>query len=292
MQKKLYASLLTASIVLIFFYITFKNKKTVEIYPSISSFHQVKSALSKLGPNDFVFFDVDDTLLTSYDYLPKRFAPPLHFQVLSLMRYPQLLFKQGYGEQVFSEFLLKAPRILTEKSIPQIIRQLRQQGVHVMIITGMETGSFGNIDSMPAWRRAMLDQMGISFSNEFENTTFTKFRSYRGNYPELYNGLICCNQQAKGDVVNAFFEKFNLKPSIAVLFDDSLEELKPFNDICLQKNITPLSFYYHGAKKIRCMPWSMRRALVQLHELVKHNRWISDREAEEKLQLNSFSFLQ
>jgi hypothetical protein len=290
MRKKLLITIATAYTIAVGSYFTFTQPKKTHPIPSINSFHDVQNILARLGPDDFVFFDVDDTLLTARDHLPKRFAPPLHFQILSLARYPQLL-KKGYGEQVFSDFLLQAPRMLTENSAPQIIRQLKQQGVRVLIITGMESGSFGNIESMPAWRRVMLDQMGISFNDEFKNVTFEGFPAYRGNYPVLYNGLICCNQQAKGDVIEAFFKHFNLKPSIAVLFDDSQEELPPFNKTCLQRNITPLCFHYKGAKKITVMPWSTRLTFVQLHELIKQKRWLSDLEAVAKLKSNFFSFL-
>ena len=279
---------LSAAVVLLFFamgYFAFKQPSNQELHlTSITSFHDVQNVLNRLGPDDIVFFDVDDTLLTENDYLPSPYVVQTLFKTLAVVRYPRLRQRE-YSEHVFSAMLQQAPRFLTEQSVTGIIHKLRQQGTRVMVITGMESGAFGDIASMSAWRSEMLEQFGVSLSREFVNTTFDTFPSYRGNYPCLYNGLICCNQRSKGEVIDAFLKHFNLKPAIMVHFDDIPEELVSSRAVCLKQGIAPLCFHYQGAAKIKHLPWSTRRAFAQLNKLLLDGRWISDEEAEAASQI-------
>lgn len=116
---------------------------------TISSLTQAFDIFSTLKHNDIVFFDVDDTLLSAHDLWAGQFNPPMLFKIAACIRYPRFLYDRTFGEKIFSKMMLHAPRILIEPATPKIIAKLRKQGVIVMVITAMETGSFGLIPSLP-----------------------------------------------------------------------------------------------------------------------------------------------
>lgn len=246
-------------------------------FTEISSFHAAEQSLALLQTGDIVFFDVDDTLISTADFLPRQFNAPFLFKAAAILRYPRLLYDPIFGENIFSKMLLKAPRILVEPSVINIITKLRAQGIIVMVITGMETGAFGLIPSMPAWRASMLEDLGVTLETQFEDTVFKKFPPYRGNYPVLYKGLLCCNQRPKGEIIAAFLEYAQLQPQQIVHFDDTAEELESTRESLKNTNIKVLGFHYTGTAQIKHECWSIWRGLKQLKHLIEFDTWIPDK---------------
>ncbi|MBS1988534.1 DUF2608 domain-containing protein [Candidatus Dependentiae bacterium] len=273
--------LLSFSIVtLVSIYIISRHDSTsseeVCLFPQIYSINEVQDQLNQADDSTFVFFDCDDTLISAQDYLPRHFVMPTLFRVLAALKHRRLIYDRAYGEKVFSLMLEKAPRFLIEPAVTKAINKLYKQGAHVLAITGMETGSFGNIKSMPEWRANMLKEFGVNLSNEFKDTTFDNLKPYRNNYPVLHSGLICCNQRFKSEVIMTFFDHFKLKPETIILFDDSHEELVSLQEECNKRSITALCYHYKAASQIKHQPWSTWQALKQLDYLLEHEQWISD----------------
>ncbi|MBM3887134.1 DUF2608 domain-containing protein [Candidatus Dependentiae bacterium] len=272
--------LLVAGLILLcpgFFYFS-RDNKTVEPckYPQIHTFAEARESLAMADELTFVFSDCDDTLISSSDYLPAKFSIPTSLTLLLLLKNPRLLWDKKYGESVYSMMLERAPKMLVDPEAAGFFKMLRQQGAHFLAITGMETGSFGLIQSMPAWRAGVLKNFGVPLHNGFENTVFDSLPSYRGNYPELFEGLICCNRMSKGMVIGAFLDCFKLKPMTVVLFDDSHEELESLEVECQKRGIEALCYHFKGASKIQYKPWSIWRAFRQIEHLMKHHEWLSD----------------
>ena len=65
---------------------------------------------------------------------------------------------------------------------------------------------------MPEWRASMLKNLGIEFNEALGNVPLTALQLYRGKNQCLYRGILCANQEAKGDVLGAFLDLYHLKP--------------------------------------------------------------------------------
>ncbi|QQR48952.1 DUF2608 domain-containing protein [bacterium] len=245
-------------------------------FPQVYSINDIQDELAQADSSTFVFFDCDDTLITASDFLPRTFVLPLPLKILTLIKHPSLFLDPKAGENLFSIMLEKAPRKLTEPALADVIKKLHTQGAHVLGITGMETGKFGVIESMPAWRATMLKDFGIVLSNEFENITFDQLPRYRNNAPVLYNGLICCNQQAKGTLIGAFLDHFKLRPSTIVLVDDSHEELVSLQEECTRRHIKAICYHYKATSHAQHKPFRLWHALKQIDHLFEHHAWLAD----------------
>jgi hypothetical protein len=251
-------------------------------FPTIDSFTQIQKTFDTLPSDAIVFFDIHETLITSPDYLPRHLKMPLLCKVLSTLKHPSFLYKKGYKEKLFSIILRQGNNVLTENLIPFLINNLKDRGITVIIITAMDSGSYGTIESMPGWRATMLKELGIIPSQHLANTTFIKLPIYRGNHPVFYNGILCCNQQPKGVVIEAFLKQFNLQPSTIMHLDDSLLELASSKILCERNGIYGKHYCYNGAKLVNPPAWSLRRTLKQIDHLVAFEEWISDSEANTK----------
>ena len=277
-MKKLLLSILMLGVFGICF-LYFNHQSSVEElskYPQVHMFNQTLESLALVDSSTIVFSDCDDTLISSPDYLPATFRIPMSLMILLCLKHPWMLWHKELCGELYSLMLEKAQKILVDPEAVQFFTQLRKQGVHFLGITGMETGSHGLIQNMPAWRVGVLKNFGIPLNNEFENIVFDSLPTYRGNYPELHDGLICCNQISKGKVIGAFLDHFKLKPNIIVLFDDSHDELESLEIECQKRGIKALCFHFKGASKIKYTPWNVWQALKQFEYLMEKRVWLSD----------------
>ena len=91
----------------------------------------------------------------------------------------------------------------------------------------------------------MLKDFGINLSGQFENQVFNSMPQYRGNYPLLYNGILCANQESKGKVLETFIYNNNLSPDQIFFIDDSLQNLKEVQKACKRMNIPCHLFHFN-----------------------------------------------
>lgn len=193
-----------------------------------------------------VLFDVDETLITLTDRLD--FSWPFRLQLL--WHFPQFINKQAW-EFVYSHLWQQAEFLLVEPIVAQFIQQLRSCGCIVLGLTSMESGSYGVIPNMPEWRYQTLAHFGIVFTQMFGDSIFINFSSYRNNYPVLYKGILCANQQPKGKVLKAFLQQYNIQPKKIIFFDDQIEALQSVGDVCVQLHIPYALYKYKGVKNIQ-----------------------------------------
>lgn len=221
-----------------------------------------------------IFFDVDDTLISSSDVFARGGHMPLLFKWRIWFTYPEIRERENW-ERLYSLVWTKAPRILIEPKSPQKIKELQERGHMVLGLTSIPTGSLGVIKDVPLWRFEMLKKMGILFSTDFPNHIFNQLPPHKNNYPKLYNGIICTNSVPKGKVVGAFLDTFKLNPAALVLFDDSSKNLRSLEDLCKTRNIPCLLFHYKGAQKLPGK-WNTKQALKQLDALIEKEEWVGD----------------
>jgi uncharacterized protein DUF2608 len=199
---------------------------------------------SLICPGTLVLFDIDETIIT----MPDRLDFTLPFRLQLLYRFPQFIYTSEW-EWVYSQLWQQAEFTLVEPVVVQLINELKSRGCIVLGLTSMESGAYGAIAHMPEWRFNTLADFGIEFSQQFGNYTFTNLASYRSNYPVLYKGILCANQQPKGDVLRAFLDQNGLKPDKIVFFEDSMTNLQSVGAMCDALDIPVEMYHYTGAEK-------------------------------------------
>jgi len=237
----------------------------------IHTYQEIAEPMKKWDKSTLIFFDIDDTLIHGPYLFPQNFFERLLFRVRLLWRYPWLA-KPARWEEYYSLMWAQAKRNLIEPEIAYEIQTLQNHGCMILGLTSMETGKYGIIDNMPEWRVNMLTELGIIFSNIFEHVEFTACKAYRSHYPELYKGILCCNQQPKAKVLAAFLNYFQLNPKKIVFFDDQIDEIKEVSVFCKKQKIPFEGYQYLGAEELN-NNWSMQKALSQLDMLVQYGRW-------------------
>ena len=176
---------------------------------------------------------------------------------------------------IYSLVWQQAPRVLIEPQVVRIIDNLKQQGVLVIGLTSMESGGYGVISSMPFWRADMLKDMGIVFSQQYPNQVYKQLPAYRDNYPILFEGILCCNQQPKGAVLAAFLDDNNLRPGHIIFFDDSMRNLQSVGKTCVEHNIPCTLFKYRGGERFS-NTLDTSSVIKQVKILINEHRWVSD----------------
>ncbi len=240
----------------------------------IQEISSIEEGIPSIPSNALILFDVDDTLISSPDVFARGNYFPWWFRLRLWIAHPQLCDTKTW-EDIYSLMLSQAPRILIEPTVPAMVQKLKDSGHFVFALTSMETGAFGVISDMPDWRFQMLEKMGIAFSHDFSDQMFDSLSSYRQNYPGLYRGILCANQQPKGAVLAAFLDTLQLHPGSIVFFDDSEGALRSVQDTCKARQIPCLLFHYTGARNLPGQ-WNTRKVLKQIDLLIQNRQWVSD----------------
>ncbi len=230
-----------AIVVSIMYLVMPRNKYPVQELSTFSEF----SMQSIASPETLVLFDVDEVIISSLE--TSQFS--LLFRARLLWNFPQF-FNHDTWECAHSWLWKNAQFSLIEPGVVPLIQQLKQQGCFVLGLTSMESGAYGVIPDMPMWRYEMLRGMGVAFTQEFGNYTFTRLPAYRDHYPVLYKGILCANQQSKGAVLQAFLEQFALRPQKLIFFDDSLDNLQSVGKVCEALGIPVALYHYKGAADV------------------------------------------
>lgn len=99
---------------------------------------------------------------------------------------------------------------------------------------------------------------------------------YRENYPALHQGLLCCNQRAKGEVILAFLNHARLNPGTLVHIDDSIEELASTELALNASTAKTICLHYKKADEIKHPHWNIWAGLRQLKALINNQGWVAD----------------
>lgn len=242
----------------------------------VKIFNEIESHFKNIKKNTLVVFDVDDVLITSPDIFARGNHFPWQFRIKLFFKYPSLLFSENW-EYIYSLLWKEAPRYLLDPKIPQIISSLKNKHIPVVLLTSMESESYGVIKNFPEWRYKMLKNFGIDLKGQFSNKIFKSFPKYRGNYPVLYNGILCANQQNKGAVLNEFLKFNKINPTHIIFIDDGVKNLNDVGNSCLKNNINYTLINYIGANSLSSS-FDIDKALQQIDHLFKTKTWKSDYE--------------
>ena len=186
----------------------------------ISSIKQAQKELDQADANTLVIFDVDDTLTYNVNV---PFQPWFHKTEVGQKFFAQIKKHiQSQKDPVAYEKLIRGTRMLKftdqpiEIEIVQIIKKLQARGVNVIALTHMNTGSLGYplIPSLPKWRWEKLHEVGLDFSQSFEQEEIwlTNLTSKANRHPVYYKGILATDDFSKGTVLGEFLDVMHLKP--------------------------------------------------------------------------------
>lgn len=105
-----------------------------------------------------ILIDIDDTIITP---VSKAFRTLPHNKMIDEIKKN----KENYDnyEAIVSNWRLQRKAMLIDRDWPKLILKLKQES-EVYGLTKMDTGRFGNIESVEDWRYKELKSLGITFS--------------------------------------------------------------------------------------------------------------------------------
>jgi len=255
----------------------FFAKHSCKHFQQFEHYRELQNVFDGCDKQTLITFDVDDTLITAKDVMA-NFEIPFWFKIRMAFKYPTLL-SHARQDWFASIIVQQAEFFVFDPDVVIYIQQLRRRGCPVLALTSMDSGEYGVVKSMPEWRANMLYSFGIDLNVQFQDTLFKNLFEYRGDYPCLYKGILCANQQPKGLVLGAFLDYSHLKPARIISFDDDACALDSIARECQKRSIAFTGYQCLGAKKF-AGEWNNRRALLQLDYVMQHAKWLSDKEAD------------
>ena len=240
--------------------------------PSIEPNYSLTETLGELKEctdTTLITFDVDDTLTTAHDPLFQNRDDhyPWLFRLQVALRYPQLL-NRSHWEKAVSVAYLESKYTLIEPAITKFIQALQNQGCKLIALTSMETGTFGVIPSFEQWRANILQELGINFDRSFnKDFVLNDLAKHRNRYPVFYKGILCANQEDKGQVLQAFTQSMHIRPTTIISFDDNLKALISIEKVCRIMGINFKGYHYLGGKE-GLEPWNSQKALQRLDQIM------------------------
>jgi hypothetical protein len=227
----------------------FKEGRTSGMIYTIEKFEILKEHINKVDKDTLLILDVDYTLTQPSDPA---------FQQGNFHLSPGFIkdFLRSIPDSIKSEFVsyiaISGEGQLLEEEVPSIIRALKQKGVQVLVISGILTGQLLHIPSVMDWRISNLRRLGIKTSTfGFDQSyQFKDLPSYRGEYPEIKEGVILTNGEGvkKHQVLEAFFKKIGCRPKKVIFVDDSRPLIEQMADYIKQQEIPFIGYEYKGAK--------------------------------------------
>ncbi len=240
----------------------------------IYSFTEAYEMLRSTTPESLVFFDIDDTIVTSPDMLPRAFRRELPFKDQVMAEFPELCDPVQL-ERLYSLVVAKSPQILVEEEVIPLITALKKRKVSALGCTFMGSGVCGVIPHMPTWRIKTLEELKVVFSKDFPDQIYDRLEKRKGMHPTLFKGVLCANLLCKGATIEAFMDINNVKPDQIVMFDDSFEHLKSVGRMCQQQDIFCTLFHYKGAEKFE-KQMDAASVIKQIGILLNEDKWVSD----------------
>ncbi|KKP22564.1 MAG: hypothetical protein SZ59_C0005G0029 [candidate division TM6 bacterium GW2011_GWF2_28_16] len=252
----------------------FKNSCNTN-FPKINSYSQVKELFDHCDKNSLIIFDIDDTLITSQDAFANDVLFPWYFKIIAGIKYPKIIFDKEKIEYIASIVVQNSVRYVFDPDIVNIIKNLQNKNIPVIALSYMKAGTVGIIKNLPEWRANMLNNLDINFTSKYPDIIFKKLPQKYNNYPCLYKGILCTNEESKGLTLGAFLDCYNLNPDKIIFFDDMKDNLVSVKKECQKRKINFMGFQVTGVQLKRPV-WNTKRALLQLDFLIEHEQWIPD----------------
>ncbi|MFV0339914.1 MAG: DUF2608 domain-containing protein [Parachlamydiaceae bacterium] len=236
----------------------------------------IQSKIGQLDEQALVVFDVDFTLIIPKDQILQP-AGEAYYQIFLT----KLRAMKEEGARLGSIIALQAEVALVNPCSLTLLDQLKDRQIKTITLTAMPTGRFGTFESAEDWRFKQLKDLGIDLSWSFPEKPYIEFNSLdpsKAN-PVFKKGILASAKHPKGQVLAAFLNQLNLKPSHVIFIDDRMEYIHSVEAELDKAGIPHTSFHYTEALDAS-QTFDKALADFQLDYLLQHGTWLNDAQAE------------
>lgn len=213
----------------------------------IDDLKEIKKFISTPSSNvEWIIFDIDYTLT-----VPSHPALQMPLIKQNKQRFKEEFAKYTKEEQQLIPALiaLKEPRKLIDQKTSSLIKDLQNSGASVFGFTALNTSMGPEVGYIPSWRTKELQDLGLSFEESsplpHKRIEFFQFPPFRGTYPLYQDGVLYSNvTPSKGEVLTAFLDVVEQKPTRIVFIDDSLENIESVEQAMAEKEILVIGLHY------------------------------------------------
>jgi len=243
-----------------------------------NDFSVVENTLQRADQDTLIVFDVDEVLIMPTDVA-------LHPKHRNYLR-QKVNDASDRGKDTEKEALLwssiqrdQKPR-LVDLQMPLLIKSLQAKGIQTVVLTTMASGAWGVIPSMEEWRYQQLKSFGIQFEQAWESRDQISLGLDGTNF---YKGIIVAGLHKKGDVLKAFLKYHKFKKIIFI--DDSVNQIESVSDTEKECGLHLTCIHYTAIVERLSEDFNQKRAEFQFEVLLKEKKWLSDKQADEELNL-------
>lgn len=248
---------------------------------TVDSITGLEAELNKADADTLVIFDCDDTLIHKTDIIFDQQNEKV------LKRYIEFAIKKYHLEVVHLNeikyiVMQNNNQVLVNEKLPNLISNLQTKGVKAIVLTALRNkilkdGSFIDL------RIKELNKFGFDFSRNLSNL---EENALLEDQTELYykQGIVCSGSKDKSVALDLFLKYAGFYPKKIIFVDDKKENLVDTERALKLKGIDFTGIEYLEYKKIPYKyPFSEKRAIFQIEYLITNKIWLSDEEAELKL---------
>lgn len=216
----------------------------------ISSFKELTTLSSEVGPQSLVVFDVDLVLVQPKD--PAFQQKNYHNHRRDLR--PLLAPLNETEKDLMLNLFACDDNVLVEHETPSFIKQIQEQQAKTLGLTASLSKENGPIPNFAHYRYDNLHSHGINFSQSFEqdDCLYPELGEKYGAHPCFYKGILFCNSDAvdKGVLLVHFLKEASWLPQEVIFFDDSLSNLENVQEHLTKHHpeVRFQGFHYKGAE--------------------------------------------
>jgi hypothetical protein len=252
---------------------------------TISSLHEAITDLECLDDRGLVVFDVDETLIVAVDKIQRR-PPETITSALKKTYFHDKITDIAQWEYLDSIIWKMLGQKLIEPESPALIKALQSRNIRIIALSHMHAGAYCAIENMQEWRYNQLCNLGIDLSvNNSGDIVFTDLPIGRLSHPVIYKGIFATSRSCtKGQALAAFIKQLKYKPSSVVFFDDLIEHINTVDHEMELLGIPCIAFHYKATELMQ-EAIDQELAIFQYNYLIKHEQWLSDKQAAELMNL-------
>lgn len=244
--------------------------------------NDIKKYLENADVETLVVFDIDNTLYTPKDLLLRPcgvdFFKQLIYQYAGKISSEQLRY--------LSSIMISQRSVdLIDPNFPVIIKELQSNDIKTIALTAMQTGPYGQIESMEDWRYEELKKLDIDFRNAFPKFPHIIFEEMNTAYglPVFKHGILASSRHTKGDVLVAFLKQIHWHPKKVIFIDDHLEFIESVSEEMKLRGIHFSGFHF-VTEQFNTEKVNEEVARLQFEYLLEHQTWLSDDQALQMLK--------
>ncbi len=263
-------------VVLILFFMN--NNTCIAEVITTSSFEKLKGIFLTADEDTLIILDIDETLIVATD-------AALHPKKRNFIK-KQIAASAGGHDQpshlLWSIIQKEHHPKLIDKEMPLIIKKLQRNGALVLACTSFPIGSWGIISNIEQWRSNQLMKLGIELSI-LKTVNMKQFQSI-GDIG-FYKGIIFAGEYDKGTVIETFLQATKLSIKRIIFVDDRMNQVKSVESFANKAGLKYFGIEYTAVAQRPTAKFNLTRARKQFAMLINNHRWLSDHEADLRIDL-------